>query len=248
MKTNLKKITGMGIGGFVILGIVNAFIISNHSELGGEITYVKGLDEMYGITQPGRVLATHSAWKKIETDKSAVSVSESSDKKNIEVQPPGPAIAEDLKLNLVEVVNPKLWSKGLPTTEFEGDLETSNGRIENLSISLPEKEAISITYAEMNGHVFEYDFAGEIYSGMLYQVDPKSYMITLTNGPLEGTRLRFVEGFSDEQNEIKETLKEEHNLEVGFFGDNQPVKENKSDKAADPALVEAQMMNMEAQV
>ena len=101
----------------------------------------------------------------------------------------------------------------------------------------------------MNGNVFQYDYAGEIYSGMLYQVDPKSFMVTLTNGPLEGTRLRFVEGFTPEQTEIKETLKEEHNLEVGFFGENpnQP-KQNKKEEKVDPSLVEAQMINMDAQV
>jgi len=38
--------------------------------------------------------------------------------------------------------------------------------------------------------VFEYDINGEIYSGMMYQVDQKSYMVALTNSPLEGTRLR----------------------------------------------------------
>lgn len=246
MKKHLRKILVAGVGGFFLLGITNAFIISHQSELNGDITYVKGLDEMYGITQPGRILATKSNWEKIETpviDEVVISRD-----KAIAVAAPGPAINEDLRLELVEVINPKIWSKGLPNTEFAGDLETSGGRIESLSISLPEKEEISISYAEMNGNVFEYDYSGEIYSGMLYQVDPNSYMITLTNGPLEGTRLRFVTGFSPEQVEITHTLKDEHNLEVGFFGDNQPKPEVKEKTPVDPSLVKAQMMNMETQV
>lgn len=218
MKKHLKKVLGAAIGGFLGLGLLNAFIINHHSELTGQITYVKGLDEMYGVTQPGRILATNSNWKKIESSSDDTTVSEAQYVPQDQGTPPS-AIAEDLSLGLVEVINPKLWAKGLPSSDFNGDLQTSNGTIESLSVNLPGREEISISFAEMNGNVFSYDYAGEIYSGMLYQVDPKSFMVTLTNGPLEGTRMRFVEEFTPEQVEIKETLKEEHNLEVGFFGD-----------------------------
>lgn len=217
MKKHLKKVLGAAIGGFLGLGLLNAFIINHHSELEGHITYVKGLDEMYGVTQPGRILATNSNWKKIESVENDIP-SEPQQIAQDQGTPPS-AIGEDLSLGLVEVINPKLWAKGLPSSEFNGDLETSHGRIESLSVNLPGREQISISFAEMSGNVFQYDYAGEIYSGMLYQVDPKSFMVTLTNGPLEGTRMRFVEEFTPEQVEIKDTLKEEHNLEVGFFGD-----------------------------
>jgi hypothetical protein len=249
MNKRLKKIIGFGIGGFLFLGTINAFMINHHSELGGNITYVKGLDEMYGITQPGRILATNSNWKKVESEEAL----QTTKPQVAAIGPQGEqasaiAIDEELSLNLVEVINPKLWSRGLPSSEFSGDLETSEGRIQELSISLPGREEISISFAEMTGNVFHYDYAGEIYSGMLYQVDPKSYMVTLTNGPLEGTRLRFVESFSQEQIDINDTLKEEHNLEVGFFGENpkQPKENNKAEKI-DPSLVEAQMINMGSQ-
>ncbi|MES2528530.1 MAG: hypothetical protein V4598_15710 [Bdellovibrionota bacterium] len=247
MKKHLKKIVGLGLGAFVLLGIVNAFVIGHDSQLDGKITYVKGLDEMYGDVQPGRILATNSSWKKIESTDFKNTVAQA-DFDHSQGEAPA-AIDEELKLDLVEVINPKLWSRGLPSSDFEGDLETSSGRISSLSINLPGREEISISFAEMNGNVFQYDYAGEIYSGMLYQVDPKSFMVTLTNGPLEGTRLRFVEGFSSEQIEIKETLKEEHNVEVGFFGENpkQP-KETKKEKKSDPSMVEVQMINMGAQV
>lgn len=248
MKKHFKKIVGVGIGSFMLLGTLNAFMINHHSELKGKITFVNDLNEMSEAAEPGRILATNNNWKKVASAESPTN-NESSVS---EIEPQGnepSAIDEELKLDLVEVINPKIWSKGLPSSEFNGDLETSNGTIQELSISLPGREVISISFAEMTGNVFQYDYAGEIYSGMLYQVDPKSYMVTLTNGPLEGTRLRFVEGFNPEQIEIKETLKEEHNLEIGFFGDNQkePQDEKKSEKI-DPALVEAQLVNMDAQV
>lgn len=245
MKKSLKKIMYAGITGFLCLGIVNAFIINHHSDFSG-ITYIKGLDEMYGHVQPGRVLATNSGWKKLENAEVKNTIAYHSADSTEQGEPPA-AIGEDLSLDLVEVINPKLWSRGLPTSEFSGDLATANGTIESLSINLPGKEEISVSFAEMNGNVFQYDYNGEIYSGMLYQVDPKSYMVTLTNGPLEGTRLRFVAEFSPEQVEISQTLKEEHNLQIGFFGEN-PKSEMKDDKKVDHSVVESQMMNMDAQV
>lgn len=244
MKKHLKKIAWAGFGGFMAVGLFNGFVIGHNSEIGGEIIYVKGLDEMYGITQPGRVLATKSSWKKIDSPERE----KAPEPESPQVAQDPAEIPEDLKLDLVEVINPRIWPKGLQSIYFEGDLQTLNGTIETLYVNLPEKEEIAISFAEMNGNVFQYDYAGEVYSGMLYQVDPKSYMVTLTNGPLEGTRLRFVTGFTDEQLEIQETLKEEHNVEVGHFGDNPeaPVKENS--KPLDPSVVEAQMVNMDAQV
>lgn len=242
MKKHFKKIIAGCVVGFLALGMFNAFILNTHSELSGDLTFVKRLDEMYGITQPGRVVATNSTWEKIEKPE----IKENRDIAAVDsqkIEEPGSAIGEDLDLDLVEVVNPKLWSRGLTTTDFSGSLETSNGTIQSLSIALPNREEIEISFAEMKGNVFEYDYSGEIYSGMLYQVDPKSYMVTLTNGPLEGTRLRFVEEFTPEQVEIKDTLKSEHNVDVGFFGGNEK-KQIKKTAPADPSFVKAQMTNL----
>lgn len=247
MKKHLRKIIGTGIGGLLVLGTINAIIINHHSEIGGEVLYIRGLDEMDGLTHPGRVLATSRRLEKIEIqEEAAPEVSEAPAVRPQEEAPS--AIAEDLQLELVEVINPKIWSKGLASTEFFGELLTANGSIESLIVNLPGKEEISISFAEMNGNVFQYDYAGEVYTGMLYQVDPKSYMVTLTNGPLEGTRMRFVDDFTPEQVAIKDALKEEHNLDVGYFGDNAPQATKKQSPAAEPALVEAQMVNFGTQV
>jgi hypothetical protein len=76
--------------------------------------------------------------------------------------------------------------------------------IESLEVSLPGTEKLSVAFREMSGNVFDYDFGGELYSGMMYQVDTNSYVVTLTNGPLEGTRLKFDGAPSVEQIQANE--------------------------------------------
>jgi hypothetical protein len=52
---------------------------------------------------------------------------------------------------------------------------------------------------------------------MMYQVDQNAYMVTLTNGPLEGTRLRFSSVNSQELNSAQSEMPE-NNIAVGEFG------------------------------
>src|SRR5690606_11973779 len=98
------------------------------------------------------------------------------------------AVQEELTLSLSGVSNPKKYPQGLTNEKFNGNLTTNAGVIESLNVSLPNDEGLSISFSEMNGNVFEYDFQGELYSGMMYQDAPNSYVVSLTNGPLEGTR------------------------------------------------------------
>jgi hypothetical protein len=174
--------------------------------------FVKRLDELNGIIEPGRLVATGVQWQKLEPTQTVsqnafqapvvqeVKTVASSSENSAPVQePPGAAITEELNLSLVEVINPKKWQNGLPADQYSGSLSTSNGAIDSLNVSLPNGEGVAVSFSEMNGNVFEYDIEGEVYSGMLYQVDQTSYMVTLTNGPLEGTRLRFVGEPTQEQ-------------------------------------------------
>ena len=117
------------------------------------------------------------------------------------------------------MVNPRKYQHGAPTGQFTGSLSTNNGVIESLSVSLPNSENVSVSFSELTGNVFEYDFNGEIYSGMMYQVDQHAYMVTLTNGPLEGTRLRFSEETPVVEQQITQEKLAENNIEVGSFGD-----------------------------
>lgn len=196
----------------VSVGTYNAVVINSESEISSEnMKFVKRLDESYGVFVPGRMVAATTTWKKLSPEEykknpivQVVSKIDSSIKKE-EVEKnentSSAAVQEELDLILMEVVNPKKWQTALTQSDFSGSLSTRDGLIENLSVSIPNEEPISISFVEMSGNVFEYDRDGDIFSGMIYQVDPKSYMITLTNGPLEGTRLKFSENSKQDMNE-----------------------------------------------
>lgn len=199
---------------FVATGTYNAIVINSESHLNGaDMRFVKRLDELNGVIEPGRLVATGVQWQKLEPTQTVSSnalrvpviqevstVASSSSGESVPPQiAPGAAVTEELNLNLVEVINPKKWQNGLPSDQFSGNLSTANGSIDSLNVSLPNGEGVTVSFSEMNGNVFEYDIDGEVYSGMLYQIDQTAYMVTLTNGPLEGTRLRFIGEPSQEQ-------------------------------------------------
>ncbi len=252
---------------FVVTGTYNAIVINSESHLNGaDIRFVKRLDELYGVTEPGRLVATGIQWQKltpvqtvsqnalqVPVNQVVNTIASGSSAPSSVPQPDAPAAAvnEELNLSLVEVVNPKKWKDGLPAGQFSGSLSTSNGTIDTLSVALPNGEGVTVSFSEMNGNVFEYDIDGEVYTGMLYQVDQTAYMVTLTNGPLEGTRLRFVGEPSQEQvtaNDVAQT----GNGESDNFGNpgeqpEQPAQtaqaeEAQPDVAAPPA---EQMANLQ---
>lgn len=187
---------------FMGVGTYNAIVINSESQIGSDIRFVKRLDELYGVTKPGRLVAASRDWKKLPTPQK-VEVAQAkreiiqevkTTQASVEASAPQEAVAavqEELSLTLTEVVNPKKWEQGLNNTQFTGSLTTSNGTIESLDVALPNGEGVSVSFSEMNGNVFQYDLGGEIYTGMMYQVDRNAFMITLTNGPLEGTRMKF---------------------------------------------------------
>lgn len=226
---NKKMIAFTVLGLFVLTGTYNALVINSDSHLNEENKFVKRLDEIHGVTIAGRQMAGH--WQKLAhvkmgPKKSLPVIAKTVTKEVLDVAPtysdsvPAAAVQESLSLNLVEVINPKKYQNGAPANSFNGSLATNNGVIESLSVSLPGgNENLSVAFSEMTGNVFEYDFNGEIYSGMMYQVDTNAYMVTLTNGPLEGTRLRFsAESPAVEQQQTQEKLAENNNVEVGTFG------------------------------
>jgi len=230
MKTqNLKKYTTfLALGFFTIVGTYNAVVINSDSHISSsDIKFVKRLDEMNGIVIPGRVVAAATQWQKLEVKKEKVTITKvqkptptPSESAPVEIIPAA-AVAEELNLNLVEVINPKKWQNGLAATEFSGSLSTNDGIIESLNVYLPNGEGVSVSFSEMTGNVFEYDFDGEFYSGMMYQVDQDSYMVTLSNGPLEGTRFRFSSKSPEVQQQDTQNYLADNNIEVGNFGADQ---------------------------
>lgn len=257
MNSSKKIIGSLAVMFFVVTGTYNAVVINSESHISGsEIQFVKRLDEIYGVHVPGRVVAASTTWKKIEpgtvivnnhqivqpvsTSASAPAVTESNPAE------PVAAVQEELTLSLVEVINPVKYQKGLTQNEFNGSLSTNNGVIENLSVSLPNGEGVSVSFSEMSGNVFEYDLNGDLYSGMMYQIDQSSYMVTLTNGPLEGTRLRFSSGDLTTQQQDNQQVLAEQNVETGTFGSApvDPATLVENDQKMQEEAMQAQSFNL----
>jgi hypothetical protein len=233
---------------FMGVGTYNAIVINSESQIGNDIRFVKRLDELYGVTKPGRLVAASKDWKKlpapqkvevakvqreiiqeVKTTQAAVETSAS--------QEAVAAVQEELSLSLTEVVNPKKWEQGLQNTQFSGSLTTNNGTIETLEVSLPNGEGVSVSFSEMSGNVFQYDLNGEIYTGMMYQVDRNAFMITLTNGPLEGTRMKFLGEPSRDQayeNQVAEASIMGTNNESDNYG--QPTDEEFNKRYEQPVV------------
>ncbi len=249
-----KAFAFMVAGLFVLTGTYNAVVINSESHLSGSnVKFVKRLDEMYGVTIKGREVAATTTWQKlapspIVSKKMAAVVEQISAPAPALVESadiiPQAAVQEELTLSLVEVINPKKWQQGLTNTQFNGSLSTNNGVIEDLNVALPNGEGVAVSFSEMTGNVFEYDFDGELYSGMMYQVDQNSYMVTLTNGPLEGTRLRFSSvSPENERYETEQMLAENNNVSVGDFGGENQIQAEVSPEAM---LENDQQMQQEA--
>ena len=182
---------------FVLVGTYNSVVINSYSLVSGsDIKFVKRLDELHVLSGQARGIAeTKVSWQRLGPAKKgstlvrSIQVETSSD--SMDETDAKAAIQSELTLSLFEVTNSAKWPKGLSQVQFNGSLTAREGVIESLLVSLPGEEGLSIAFSSMSGNVFEYDFNGELFSGMMYQVDEKAYMVTLTNGPLAGTHLRF---------------------------------------------------------
>ena len=232
-KNNQNKNIGLIV--FCLLALVgtyNAVMINSESSISAGGNF-KRLDEMYGVVKTGRSLAVATDWRKVS--KTAVvapaALEAVSTTATAEVAAPSEAsINEELSLKLVDVINAKKWATGVKADQFNGSIQTNNGIIESLVATLPGNTSIDIAFSEMNGNVFEYDLNGEVFSGIMYQVDQSAYMVTLTNGPLEGTRMRFV-GEEKDSDVQKTFLAETHNVEVQEFGSEAPAPEVQATEA-----------------
>lgn len=222
MKKKNKTIWWTTITLLVMAGTYNAVVINTHSQISSKnIPFIKKLEDIYGHVTPARTVATRQDWQKIKS--AEVEVTPVAQVAAIKEEMLGPAkaaaIQEQLKLELVEVSNPHKWKEGLSKIDFEGNLSTSNGVLEEFHVSLPSGDEISISHMEMDGNGFSYDLEGEIYSALIFQADQTSYLVTLNNGPLEGTRMRFKKEATHEELFVAETLNQDHGIQVGSFGE-----------------------------
>jgi hypothetical protein len=208
-KSSLIALAGLFFG----LGIYNSVVINSTEFLNHDHPkFVKRLDEMNGEYKVGRIVANQGMWVnlgKIEkpsfVDKKQFAkinqanqgfVAQTSTEEQIQSQA---AIKEDLELNVTEVFSATKFPNALKGDQISGGLKTKDGLIESLGVSLPNGESISIDRAEMVGNVFEYESNGEELTGMIYAKGNNAYMVVLTNGPFEGTRMSFEAAKSEEE-------------------------------------------------
>ena len=211
-------LAGLTFGFLVMTGTYNAIVINSESTISGvDMKFAKRLDEVYGSITSKREVAASMNWQKLSIKQAAAvrakvlpqayaAKSQDSSESSPAASTSSAAVKEDLSLNLTAVINPKKWQQGLTNSQFSGSLSTNEGVIESLSVALPNGEGLSVSFSEMAGNVFEYDFEGELYSGMMYQEGQNQYVVSLTNGPLEGTRLTFTgEPSLEDQIQAEET-------------------------------------------
>lgn len=207
----MKKLTnktsvGLLAFAFVAIGTYNSVMVNSDSFMDRQdVRFVKRLDEVYGVVTTGRKLANQGEWTKlgsvtlpqtkfVSSVKMAAPVRESAPETIASNEiAPNAAIKEDLNLQVEQAFNAKLSKAVLD--EISGSLKAQDGVIQELTISLPgAPNAVEIKNpSEMVGNVFEIDQAdGSKASGMIYKADNEgSYIVTITTGTLEGTRLKF---------------------------------------------------------
>ncbi len=185
---------------FVAVGTYNSVVVNSDAFMDDQrVRFVKRLDELYGVHTKGREMASQSPWVRLAPIRRPQPATTSPpvakapiEEERKEESDSLAAIKEDLRLELVEVFNAKKYPTPPKASDFSGTLTAQNGEIESMTVSLPNDESLSIAFSEMTGNVFPYEMGGQPLSGMIYKMDATSYMVTLTNGPLEGTRLKFA--------------------------------------------------------
>lgn len=212
-----KKTAGFILGVFAVVGIYNAVVINSDSNILGSNHNFKRLDEVYGVKTPGRKIASNKNWKKLENNKVESNlVAVKAVKEDVSNEQSVAAIQNNLNLSLTEVGSFKKYKNGLAQDEFEGQIVTSNGMIENLQVELSKGDILSISNVEMKGNVFEYTQDGEVRSGLFFQVEKNKFMVTLTNGPFEGARLTFSKG--EKVSTKIQTKVADTEISIGSFG------------------------------
>lgn len=207
-KSNTRTTLAILSTAFVVIGTYNSVVINSDEFMDHrQVRYVKRLDEVYGIVKPGREMANYGRWTKLASaPKKFISAIAVPTTKSIspsianaetvvdEVVANNAAIKEELNLELKEVFNARKYPNPpkVDGVEVKGSLTAFDGEIRSISVTLPGGESFSVSDEAMTGNVFQYQGSeGEELSGMIYQMDKTSYMVTLTNGPMEGTRLKF---------------------------------------------------------
>lgn len=204
MKKGIIGITILGAGLMLVGSYTTMSINSEDFMNDNEIKFVKRLDELNG-----NVVRSVASIKPMNLNfdnapKSALVKINQAPQRNLitrvknffgseksEAPKVKAAIMQELDLALTEVYSPKKYSVPLTKEQFEGSLRANNGIIENMDVRLPGDGGLSISNVEMNGNMFSCNIGGEKYSGMIFTTDNKSFMVSFTEGAMEGTRFKF---------------------------------------------------------
>ena len=200
------SVSTFGFAALVMMGLYNSLLIKNDSFMAYDsgVKFVKRLDELNGKVTVGRLAASTQKWSKLAPKKivkkkqikkvaTIEAVVEEAEEELVEPSNiPEPAIKGDLDLTVSNV-----FFKGpLKQGSFSGSARTVDGVIEEIFVSLPNGDQIEInTRDRMVGNVFQYEdsVTRDIRSGMLYEVKPGTYMVTLTNDTkFKGARIEFT--------------------------------------------------------
>lgn len=215
--TNLRLIIGLKLAFILVLGVYNSMVINSKSFMSADsnIASFKRLDEINGsITLGKREVANFVPLPKSETTKAIELATQSPVIKRVqapieqevaeqesannnssiqEVEYVEPAITDNLELELTSA-----FHNGPIEGDVRGSAVVVDGMIEKIFVEMPDGAEILIqTRDRMQGNVFTYQDAdsGEMVSGMLYEVKPGTYMITLSNDSnYAGARLEFTTG------------------------------------------------------
>jgi hypothetical protein len=205
-KKSLIKYSSLAATSIMLgLGVYNALFMNSTSFMDQKhIVFIKRIDEINGrliaaqkplkweeLSQPVQKIAKPVIAKKVAVVKKSVAkIAKSQNAAQPQNQVVEAVIKNDLDLSLNEFFNSAKMEKH-SAGDYSGHLVASNGMIESLEVSTPDGE-VYISQAEMKGNTFEYEADGQKHSGMIYEVAQGSYMVTLTDGPLAGTRMKFA--------------------------------------------------------
>jgi len=204
-KKSLIKFSSLAATSLMLgLGVYNALFINSTSFMDQKhIVFIKRIDEINGrliaaqkpmkweeLAQPVQKITKPAVANKMAVVKNVASkVVKAQNAVEQQNQVVEAVIKNDLDLSLNEFFNSAKMEKH-SAGDYSGHLVASNGMIESLEVSTPDGE-VYISQVEMRGNTFEYEADGQKQSGMIYEVAQGSYMVTLTDGPLAGTRMKF---------------------------------------------------------
>ncbi len=189
-------------------GLYNSLVINSDSSLNlnGEFAN-KRLDEILGrITQGRQPASEATALTPIPIKGVGVGLEINKEEvKTLNVETPKdeappellPAnIVENLQLKLIEIQ--KLDTNENQTEQVQGHLNSKDGVIENLSVTFDDGETLGLENLPLSANRFIYQYNGETYYGMFFQIEGDTYMVRFTDGPFRLKQLVFKKSLKDE--------------------------------------------------